>query len=107
MDDAKEELESLEQLFNAGLRQKTMWTGQKEDTRMQNMIMRTKRTNLSEAGELKVTQTSTVEHGSQTATFSVKLIKNDLCTLDKMPKVKLTYGNFILTTMQWALVIQN
>jgi len=45
-----------------------------------------------------VTQTSTVEHGSQTATFSVKLIKNDLCTLDKMPKVKLTYGNFILTT---------
>jgi len=52
MDDAKEELESLEQLFNAGLRQKTMWTGQKEDTRMQNMIMRTKRTNLSEAGEL-------------------------------------------------------
>jgi len=48
--------------------------------------------------DAKVTQTSTVEHGSQTATFSVKLIKNDLCTLDKMPKVKLTYGNFILTT---------
>jgi len=46
----------------------------------------------------KVTRTGTVEHGSQTATFSVKLIKNDLCTLDKMPKVKLTYGNFILTT---------
>jgi len=52
MDDAKEELSRWSSFLMQGLRQKTMWTGQKEDTRMQNMIMRTKRTNLSEAGEL-------------------------------------------------------
>jgi len=52
MDDAKEELESLEQLFNAGVETKDNVDRAKEDTRMQNMIMRTKRTNLSEAGEL-------------------------------------------------------
>jgi len=45
----------------------------------------------------KVTRIGTVEHGSQTATFAVKVIKNDLCTLDSMPRVKLTYGNFLLT----------
>jgi len=45
----------------------------------------------------KVTRIGTVEHGSQTATFAVKVIKNDLCTLNSMPGVKLTYGNFLLT----------
>jgi len=45
----------------------------------------------------KVTRIGTVEHGSQTATFAVMVIKNDLCTLDSMPRVKHTYSNFLLT----------
>jgi len=53
MDDAKEELESLEQLFNAGVETKDNVDRAKKKIRgCKNMIMRTKRTNLSEAGEL-------------------------------------------------------
>jgi len=38
----KKSLSRWSSFLMQGLRQKTMWTGQKEDTRMQNMIMRTK-----------------------------------------------------------------